>query len=194
MIIWINGAFGSGKTQTAYALHRRLPGSFVFDPENAGYYLRKNEPLSMQRENFQDERLWRLFNLEMLKAIALDYDGVILVPMTIINSAYYAEIIGGLRNAGIAVKHFVLWANQRTLKKRLRKRLEGKRSWAARQIDSCLAAFSNPLFENRIDTEQLTITQTAEYIADFCGLTLQKRPPFIKAKFLAFFTQLRHIR
>lgn len=116
MIIWINGAFGSGKTQTAYALHRRLPGSFVFDPENAGYYLRNNEPLSMQRENFQDERLWRFFNLEMLKAIALDYDGVILVPMTIINSAYYAEIIGGLRNAGIAVTHFVLSANRRTLK------------------------------------------------------------------------------
>ena len=31
MIIWLNGAFGAGKTQTAYALRRRLPGSYVVD-------------------------------------------------------------------------------------------------------------------------------------------------------------------
>ena len=36
MVIWLNGAFGAGKTQTAYELHRRLPDSFVYDPENAG--------------------------------------------------------------------------------------------------------------------------------------------------------------
>lgn len=44
MIIWINGAFGSGKTQTAYELHRRLDGSYVYDPENAGYFIRENLP------------------------------------------------------------------------------------------------------------------------------------------------------
>ena len=40
MIIWLNGAFGAGKTQTAYELHRRLPGSYVYDPENAGFFMR----------------------------------------------------------------------------------------------------------------------------------------------------------
>ena len=46
MILWINGAFGSGKTTTAYELHRRLkPLSYVYDPENVGYFLRKNEPI-----------------------------------------------------------------------------------------------------------------------------------------------------
>lgn len=38
MIIWINGAFGSGKTQTAYELCRRMRGAYVYDPENAGGY------------------------------------------------------------------------------------------------------------------------------------------------------------
>lgn len=28
MVIWLNGAFGAGKTQTAYELRRRLPGSW----------------------------------------------------------------------------------------------------------------------------------------------------------------------
>ncbi|MEK4047271.1 hypothetical protein NSU18_27040 [Paenibacillus sp. FSL H8-0048] len=36
VIIWLNGTFGSGKTQTAAELHRRIPDSYVFDPENAG--------------------------------------------------------------------------------------------------------------------------------------------------------------
>ena len=37
MIIWINGSFGSGKTQAAYELNKRIENSFVFDPENAGF-------------------------------------------------------------------------------------------------------------------------------------------------------------
>lgn len=30
MIIWLNGAFGAGKTQTAYELRRRLSGSWGY--------------------------------------------------------------------------------------------------------------------------------------------------------------------
>ena len=38
-LIWINGAFGSGKTQTAYELNARISDSFVYDPENMGYFI-----------------------------------------------------------------------------------------------------------------------------------------------------------
>ncbi|WP_317106532.1 hypothetical protein [Chroococcidiopsis sp. SAG 2025] len=38
MIIWLNGAFGIGKTQTTFELHSRIPGSFVFDPEQIGFF------------------------------------------------------------------------------------------------------------------------------------------------------------
>ena len=38
MIIWINGAFGSGKTQVAHELKRRLENSFIYDPEQIGYF------------------------------------------------------------------------------------------------------------------------------------------------------------
>ena len=37
MIVWINGAFGAGKTLTAGEIHRRLPDSVVYDPEDVGY-------------------------------------------------------------------------------------------------------------------------------------------------------------
>ena len=54
MIIWINGAFGAGKTQTAYELHRRLPGSWVYDPEETGFLLRKTLPSALRLDDFQD--------------------------------------------------------------------------------------------------------------------------------------------
>jgi hypothetical protein len=39
MIVWINGAFGSGKTTTAGLLTKRLDGAKLFDPEYVGYLL-----------------------------------------------------------------------------------------------------------------------------------------------------------
>lgn len=38
MLLWINGPFGGGKTQTAHELQRRLPGSVICDPEYVGYF------------------------------------------------------------------------------------------------------------------------------------------------------------
>ncbi|MDR2177190.1 MAG: tunicamycin resistance protein, partial [Treponema sp.] len=64
MIIWINGAFGSGKTQTSFEINRRLKNSFVYDPENIGYFFRRNMPKEITEGNFQDQILWRTFNYE----------------------------------------------------------------------------------------------------------------------------------
>ena len=55
MIIWINGAFGAGKTTLAEELHRRLPDAVMFDPEDVGGMLWK-----WMRPNgdFQDLPSW----------------------------------------------------------------------------------------------------------------------------------------
>jgi 2-phosphoglycerate kinase len=44
MIIWINGAFGVGKSHTSAELVRRLDNTFLFDPEKVGFFLRKHLP------------------------------------------------------------------------------------------------------------------------------------------------------
>ena len=41
MILWLNGAFGAGKSQMAFELARRLPRAFVYDPERAGCFMRR---------------------------------------------------------------------------------------------------------------------------------------------------------
>lgn len=122
MILWINGAFGAGKTQTAFELHRRIPHSFVYDPENAGYFIRKNIPPSIKKPDFQEYPLWREFNYAMLKHIACEYDGVIIAPMTVVDPVYFEEIVGRLRTDGMTVKHFALCAPREVILQRLKSR------------------------------------------------------------------------
>lgn len=176
-IIWINGAFGSGKTSVAHELQRRSRRAWIFDPEEAGYFLRRCQPKTLWLDNFQDEPLWRTINYEMLLDLTARYDGVIICPMTLSNPLFYTELIGRLRQEGVRVDHFLLSAQRETLLTRLRSRGDGKGSWAAKRIDQCLACFEDPVFENRIKTDHLTIGQIAAAISIASGLKLSPENP-----------------
>ncbi|UVI32873.1 AAA family ATPase [Paenibacillus spongiae] len=195
MIIWINGAFGSGKTQTSYELHRRIPGSIVFDPENAGYYIRKNIPKAIAEDDFQNYTMWREINHSMLTYLNREYEGTIIVPMTVVSPHIFEELIGKLRNDGVTVHHYTLWASKEILQQRLRSRGEGKRSWASQQIDRCMEGLSGDVFKEHIPTDRLTTIETAEKIAGMLGIELQpdQRGP-IKKALDRLTTQARHIR
>lgn len=195
MIIWINGAFGSGKTQTASELHRRIPNSFLFDPENAGYYIRKNVPKQITKPDFQDYPMWRDFNYAMLKHIDREYDGIVIVPMTVVNPSYFEETVGRLRKDGIVVNHFALCASKEVLLKRLRGRGDGKHSWPAQQIDRCIEGLADSRFARHLDTDHASIEQNAETIASALQIKLL---PDDRSKLRKGFdrisTQIRHIR
>jgi len=194
MIIWLNGAFGSGKTHTAYELQRRLPNAYVYDPENAGYFIRKNLPPCLREEDFQDYPMWRSCNFSMLAYIAARYEGDIIVPMTITNSAYYKEIIGTLAEK-YDVKHFILYADKKTLQKRLASRLEGKHTWPARQIDRCIKAFDEEITEYKINTNTMSLYEVVEEVAALSGKTLNKDKRSRFRKFWdRFVTKCKHIR
>ncbi|SNZ02685.1 AAA domain-containing protein [Terribacillus aidingensis] len=174
MIIWLNGAFGAGKTQTAITLQYRLPHAFLYDPEQAGLYIRKNLPNSMQKADFQNHPLWRSIVREHLAYLTTNTEGIILVPMTITDSSNYEEIIGQLRKDGHEVLHFVLAASAETLGKRLAKRGNKENSWAAQQIPRCMNGLANPLFENKLVTDELAVDEVAAAIAERAGLNLHK--------------------
>lgn len=168
----MNGAFGSGKTQTSYELQRRIPNSLVYDPENIGYFINRNIPKEIRKGDFQDYCIWRELNYTTLKYIDSAYDGVIIVPMTLVNPQYFEEIVGKLRENGVIVNHFVLWASKGTLQKRLRSRGERKNSWGERQIDRCIQGLSNDIFKHRIETDKLTIESVVETIASLLDIQL----------------------
>lgn len=196
MIIWINGAFGAGKTQTAFELHRRIENSFVYDPENLGFFISKNIPSGIKnKEDFQDYEVWRELNFSLIKYIEEKYDGVLIIPMTIVNPIYFNEIVGSLRSQGIIVKHFALMASKATLLKRLKSRGDGANSWGAQQIDRCLEGLSNDAFQSHINTENMSIDDVVEKIALMSGIKLQPDDMGkFEKKINHIKTQLKHIR
>ena len=174
-MIWLNGTFGAGKTATAYLLQSRLPRAFVFDPENAGFYLRQNLPEALKAADFQDEPLWREINLKMLEKLAREYDGEVIIPMTLAEPAYFDQLVGGLREKGVEVRHFVLSVTEETLRRRLRSRLETKNSWAYRQAGRCLPALERFPAREQVICDHKSADQAAEEVAARCGLTLLPR-------------------
>lgn len=172
MIIWINGTFGSGKTTTAYELHKRLPRSIVYDPERFGYVLMANIPKEILKDDFQDYPLWREANYSLLKQISREYKGVIIVPMTLTNEVYFDEIVGKLRKEGVEINHFTLSASKETIGKRLAKRLEGKKSWAYQQMEKRLESLSENVFQEHIQTDLLSIEEVVNTIAAKSFITL----------------------
>lgn len=177
MILWLNGSFGAGKTTVAHELQKRLERAYVYDPENIGYFLRKNAPEECRTPDFQDVPLWRDFNYETLKWIAGTYPGVIIAPMTLNRGQYFDEIIGRLQKDGVPVCHVILWASREALLRRLKKRSLGRLSreeFAVQAIEKSLDFFASRPEEEKIVTDDLTVDQVVEAVAKRCGLPLEE--------------------
>lgn len=171
LIIWINGAFGAGKTQAAHALARRLPQSFVCDPEQLGFGLQRMTPPKL-RGDFQDLPEWRAGVVSRLAAIDAAFGGVLIVPMTLVNPDYYDETVGQLRRQGHDVRHVALLASRATLLGRLRSRAEGPDSWGAQQIERCLQGLSGLDASEHLPTDALNHQQVVDEIGCRCQLDL----------------------
>src|SRR5690606_32808673 len=123
-------------------------------------------------DDFQDYPMWRENNYAMLRYLEREYEGVVIVPMTLVNPRYFDEIVGRLREDGAEVKHFSLCARKETLLRRLRSRGERSGSWPAAQIDRCVAALADEKFGHHLDTEGRSVADNVEQIAALSGLSL----------------------
>ncbi|MCX5559621.1 AAA family ATPase [Streptomyces sp. NBC_00038] len=208
MLLWINGPFGGGKTQTAHEIQRRLPGSVVCDPEHAGFGLRRMLPPEL-RGDFQDLASWRQGVVEVLDLALSKQDGVVIAPMTVTNPLYFEETVGRLRELGHDVRHFALLAERETVLKRLRERGFGhllqyvagkdaplrRESWAVQQLDDCLERLREPEFAEHLWTDHTTVAKTADRIAVLAGLTLTpNRDGAVRGRLRRAWTSVRHIR
>jgi gluconate kinase len=179
MLIWINGAFGSGKTLIAHGLQRRLRHAEVTDPELLGFALHKMLPASA-RHDFQDLPQWRSGVLATLIQADAACNGQVIVPMSIVRDDYFDQIVGGLRSSGVDVRHYALTAARDTIHKRLERRspyLTGKalgrdETWAIQQIDRCVTALANPRYATHVPTDERTPDEVVEFIAADAGLQL----------------------
>jgi hypothetical protein len=168
MIVWINGTHGAGKTTTSALVQKLIPDSRVFDAEKVGETLMDITPGLPDTDNFQHWPPWRQLVIETARSV-LDYTGGTLVmPMTILVEQYWREISTGLAHHAIPVRHFVLHADQSTL----RGRIEGEHvipsSFRLKYLEPYAEAARMWLHSEAevVDTTRLTSAQAAQQIAE----------------------------
>ena len=207
-LIWLNGPFGGGKTQTAHELHRRLPGSVICDPEHPGFGLRRMLPPSL-RGDFQDLTAWREGVVEVLDLALRKHTGPVIAPMTVTEPRYFEETVGRLRTLGHEVHHFSLLARRETVLKRLRERgighalrlVTGKNapllrdSWAESKVDLCLDRLQDKQFATHLWTDTLSIPEVADRIAATAAVKLRPNTDTHLTGYLRRkWTSAKHIR
>jgi AAA domain len=203
VLIWLNGPHGVGKTQTAFELHRRLPGSSVCDPEHLSIGLRRMLPQEMGGDA-RVRALWRAAVSDVL-AMVLDQrdggdgragdDAPVIAPMTVFDPDALKAILDPLRAAGHEVLHVTLLASRDVVRRRMRSRLESPRGVTGRRIDEVLDALQAPEFARHLRTDGMSIGAVADAIAAQAGLTLEPDntgPLGRRARRIA--VQLRNVR
>jgi hypothetical protein len=119
MIVWLNGTHRAGKTATSALVQQLIPDSRVFDAEKVGEILMDITPGLPETDNFQHWPPWRQLVVETARRV-LDYvGGTLVVPMTVLVEQCWGEICTGLAHHAIPVRHFVLHADQETLRRRI---------------------------------------------------------------------------
>ncbi|QYF73146.1 AAA family ATPase [Cryobacterium sp. PAMC25264] len=168
MIVWLNGTHGVGKTTTAALVQQLIPNSRVFDAEKVGETLMDVSPGLPKTDNFQHWPPWRPLVVETARRI-LDYTGGILVmPMTVLLEPYWREISHGFASFDVLVHHFVLHADQETLRGRIQNdSVMGPSSFRFGHLLPYAEAFQSWLGTEAhvIETSALTPAQAASEIA-----------------------------
>ena len=171
MIVWLNGTHGAGKTTTAALLQQRLPDSRVLDAEKVGETLMDISPGLPHTDNFQHWPPWRPLVVETARRV-LDYTGGTLVmPMTVLVEPYWREISDGLTEHAIPVRHFVLHADQHTLRGRIADDTSfgpGPSSFRMRHLGPYAEAARTWLHAEAevVDTSVLTPDEVARHVAE----------------------------
>ncbi|MGW1806116.1 NUDIX hydrolase [Streptomyces sp. NPDC002078] len=181
-VVWINGAFGAGKTTTARELIELIPNSTLFDPEVIGAGLRHLLPAKRLAEvgDFQDLPIWRRLVIDTVAAMLAELGGTLVVPMTLLRQEHRDEIFGGLAARRIPVHHLLLAPAETILRERIAGRElpldlpDGEirvRQWSYDHIEPYRAALASWLTADAhlVDTSALTPYATAVRIADAVG-------------------------
>jgi hypothetical protein len=176
VIIWLNGAFGAGKTTLAEELRRRLPDAVLYNPEDVGLMLWKWLPPG---GDFQHLPSWRELVIATAVSLRRHHAGTVIAPMSLIRDAYRDEILGGLAGAGEQVLHVFLELDAGALRMRLNARVthpggtwdQGARKLGMTGVDEMVAAAARqPSGTLMLRSDKLTPAELADAVMAAAGL------------------------
>nr|WP_206323807.1 NUDIX domain-containing protein [Streptomyces sp. HNM0574] len=172
-MVWLNGAFGAGKTTTAHELLDLLPGSTLYDPELLGAGLRQMLPKERLGEVDDVTELpsWRRLVADTAAALLTEVPGPLIAPMTLLRRDFRDEIFGTLAARRIPVRHLLLHADETILRRRIGQRADREGESGRHRCLELIPAYRDALEwigpeAHVIDTTRLTPRQTAERIAE----------------------------
>jgi 8-oxo-dGTP pyrophosphatase MutT (NUDIX family)/gluconate kinase len=178
VIVWLNGAYGAGKTTAARELVELLPDSVLFDPGLVGAGLRVLLPRKRLEEvsDFQDLPAWRRLVVDTAAALHGEVGGTLVTPMALLRQEYRDEVFGGLAARRIPVRHVLLDIDETILRERVARREEVQgdagasaavRHWCLERLPAYRRALAWLRADaHTVDTTCLTPRQTAERVAE----------------------------
>lgn len=118
MLLWLNGAFGVGKTTTAREIVECAPGRRMFDPEWVGLMLRAN--LSDQQfDDFQELPAWRALVPRVADEISRLTGEELVAVQTVLVEDFWLELRSGFDGLGLDLFHVVLDIEEAALRERI---------------------------------------------------------------------------
>lgn len=169
VIVWINGTHGSGKTTTSAIVQTQISNSRVFDAEKVGETLMDITPGLPATNNFQHWPPWRALVVETARHVLAYTGGTLIMPMTVLIEQYWREISSGIAEHQIPLRHFVLHADQATLRKRIQgDTAMGPSTFRLNYLDAYAEATNSWLHDQAqvIDTTRTDAHQAAKAISD----------------------------
>lgn len=151
-VVWLNGAFGVGKTSVAGELRQLVPGARLVDPERIGFVVQRT---FWRGVDYQDVELWR--RLTAWRVSSAGRRTTVIVPMTVTDPVVFEQVTAGARV-------FVLTADRTTLEQRITESGEAV-EWRLAQIDRCLDAFRGSERGTPVSTEGRAPSEVAKEIA-----------------------------
>ncbi|MCC3763265.1 AAA family ATPase [Glycomyces sp. TRM65418] len=166
MIVWLNGAFGAGKTTTARLLEDALPAR-LFDAEHIGFLLR---PIigDIPHQDFKEWPPWRALTVETARHLLDFVGGTLVIPQSVLQHHYWTELMDGFARHDIPVHAFTLHADRDAFHTRVEADTDepAARQWRLDHRDAYERALGEWMSTETtvIDTTHRTPDQTAAHI------------------------------
>ncbi len=161
MIIWINGTYGVGKTTVANTVDKIYSGnSKVLEPDKLWFSFlssgfRGGGTYPQANKNFID------FFKVQINEIVSNYEGLIIIPMTLTEQLSYNTLIKTNQNK---IKQFILEANENIIRERINKDKNRDKNLATYSMKGNIDFLNKISDAIHIDTSNMTSDEVANYI------------------------------
>ena len=169
MILWLNGTYGVGKTTIAYKIVEKYnKTSKVFDPDLLWKQTIKKNPMMIFGDGAypRDNKRFLKILIDSINQIIKEYNGLIIVPMTIVNEEALKNIQCAI---DVRIKHIVLLANEDVIRQRVE--IQEKTSSEKRDLsmlkNDLVYLNNNFINDDKIDTTYRKVEDIAEDIIRF---------------------------